>query len=453
MSTIANHDISLIGMSKHYTLCHRLEGSLEAVNCLVFSPNGQILLSGGDDDTIRVWDLSASQCIQSYCSQNWAQITSIEWLHCDSSPEGFSDWMSVGTGRGSHTLCPKATEGMKFLWNEATTTFPFDVNDPVEAQAYDPVNRRLALASHSGLLKMFKLRSKSLILLWDVKLYSDIPRSLQFFGPGNRYVLSAFLEQGEIISYNGENATIEWRRLLLGGIGNATISPDESILLVDNLTTNSFDLYRFPTGNLVTSIPSKAVERFVKGIVFAEGGKIAICGSDQQFVQIIDLTSQRRCQDLISENPSDIFQTVAAVSLGDHRHLIACGSSSKKPTIYVWEKMDFRHPGRSQNRDHKILDTLIVWFFQSLPIILLATHTIWTPYFWQLIGNVKSTTSAVQVTFDTNIQGPIRDVLSIVELTTIATSTSTASVTTTVTGHAIETVISSLSTFIPDHTE
>ncbi|KAG5334203.1 hypothetical protein C0989_004048 [Termitomyces sp. Mn162] len=48
---------------------------------------------------------------------------------------------------------------------------------------------------------------------------------------------------------------------------------------------------------------------------------------------------QRLCQELISENPSDVFQAVAAISLGDHWHLIACRSSSTQPTIYVWEKV------------------------------------------------------------------------------------------------------------------
>lgn len=76
-------------------------------------------------------------------------------------------------------LCPKATEGTvstncllslffdKLNINarsESATSFPFNVNDPVEAQAYDNINSRLALASHSGTLRVFKLcRSKMYI--------------------------------------------------------------------------------------------------------------------------------------------------------------------------------------------------------------------------------------------------------------------------------------------------
>lgn len=33
----------------------------------------------------------------------------------------------------------------------------FDFNDAVEAQAYDPINGRLAVASHSGRIKMFNI--------------------------------------------------------------------------------------------------------------------------------------------------------------------------------------------------------------------------------------------------------------------------------------------------------
>ena len=34
----------------------RLEGHEGAVNCVVFSPSGQYVLSGSEDNTVRLWD-------------------------------------------------------------------------------------------------------------------------------------------------------------------------------------------------------------------------------------------------------------------------------------------------------------------------------------------------------------------------------------------------------------
>jgi hypothetical protein len=44
-----------------------------------------------------------------------------------------------------------------FLWKNAVFFTPFDFNDAMEAQAYDPLNRRLAVASHSGQMKLFNV--------------------------------------------------------------------------------------------------------------------------------------------------------------------------------------------------------------------------------------------------------------------------------------------------------
>lgn len=45
----------------------------------------------------------------------------------------------------------------QFLWKDAAMLAAFDFNDAVEAQAYDPINGRLAVASHSGRIKMFNI--------------------------------------------------------------------------------------------------------------------------------------------------------------------------------------------------------------------------------------------------------------------------------------------------------
>jgi hypothetical protein len=83
--------------------------------------------------------------------------------------------------------------------------------------------------------------------------------------------------------------------------GNAALSPDETTLLVDNLTTGTFDLYRFPASISTSSFPLTSTRRFAKQCVFSEGGKIAICGSDCGRVQVVDVVTGKLLQSLLSE--------------------------------------------------------------------------------------------------------------------------------------------------------
>src|SRR5688572_30724140 len=48
------------------TMLHRLEGHHARVLALCFSPDGQVLLTGGADRTIRAWDVNSGTEIRSF---------------------------------------------------------------------------------------------------------------------------------------------------------------------------------------------------------------------------------------------------------------------------------------------------------------------------------------------------------------------------------------------------
>lgn len=95
------------------------------------------------------------------------------------------------------------------------TSSPFASNDAINVQAYNPLNRCLAIASQSGEIKMFSVESCSehspaiftLILtpslvkltpLWTASMKGTIPRGLLFYGGTNQSLITLSLETAEM---------------------------------------------------------------------------------------------------------------------------------------------------------------------------------------------------------------------------------------------------------------
>ena len=47
--------------SAHCTLPRRVQGHTKAVLGIAFSPDGRHLVTGSDDETMRIWDLASGQ--------------------------------------------------------------------------------------------------------------------------------------------------------------------------------------------------------------------------------------------------------------------------------------------------------------------------------------------------------------------------------------------------------
>lgn len=123
-----------------------------------------------------------------------------------------------------------------FRWKDSALLTPFEFNDAVEVQTFDPINCRLALASHSGQIKMFDVDgSCKLTATWKASINDAIPSGLIFFGGANQNLLIHGTETGQMwvkfltrlstsqirffrVCRNAQNSTVLWTKTLAGGM-------------------------------------------------------------------------------------------------------------------------------------------------------------------------------------------------------------------------------------------
>jgi WD40 repeat protein len=166
-------DCVLISIQR-YRLIARLDGHTGAINCFCFARGSMLLASGGDDETIRLWDLTTKTCREVLFDHGgrWGQITSLKWDAMEAQDAGTT--LYFGTGRGlflvyrhSNTLVcdgivlEAPADYYQSSMIELSNTHLFSAGDGIEAIAYDPEHRRVAITSHYGCINVCALDKNS----------------------------------------------------------------------------------------------------------------------------------------------------------------------------------------------------------------------------------------------------------------------------------------------------
>ncbi|KAF9007629.1 WD40-repeat-containing domain protein [Cyathus striatus] len=339
--------------TESYVIKACLRGSKGPVNCIVFSHSATLLASGGDDETLRIWDVGKKLCqqaLEDHCGR-WGQITSIKWF-----PAAF---------------------------HELSNTRLFTVNEPVESISIDPVHQRLAASSHMGKVKLCSIhRDGSLTTLWIKDFSSDstrpiIPRAVHFYD-SYKMILVFFLETGEIHCHLSDSGTEDWHKVLKSPIGSAAICESMKTLLIDNMN-GSFDLYQISKASPAQNfeVPTKRKHLYVKGAA------LALCSSDNGRLHLYSTLSSSKIQTLCPGGWRLCIQAVDAISSSDCK-LITSSSSDKKPTIYVWKKQD-----QSKNASTiGILSFMNMLNFLAILFLFWLTADVWKGYVHEALCNV-----------------------------------------------------------------
>ncbi|KAK0438890.1 WD40-repeat-containing domain protein [Desarmillaria tabescens] len=283
----------ILNFTQRYHLVARLHGHRGAINTLAFTPNGQILASGSDDETVKLWSTEKAICLQTLVNegQGWGQITAMAFIGSD------GEWLIFGAGRGLVCIYGRAPGG---LYREMAAVPDFKATFRQE---------------------------------WSRNNVAMIPRSSAFVNLG-RDLLIFGLNTGDVTTLSSGKGEMVSRHQLDCPIGSAVINSTATLFLLHNIGTG-FALYNLATASLVQTIPVNSAMPIVTDIKFGENSAIATAGGAASKAYVIHLESGRIVQRL--NHGRGPVQALDTACMGDC-HLIVCGSSDDFPDITLWAK-------------------------------------------------------------------------------------------------------------------
>ncbi|MBW4512813.1 MAG: WD40 repeat domain-containing protein [Scytonematopsis contorta HA4267-MV1] len=287
---------------------HCLTGHSGIVTSIAISNDGETLVSGCADKTIKVWNLQTGILIRTL-SGEVGEVSSVAV-----SPNG--DLLAVGSS--AH---PKSNVK---VWNLATGKLLHTLlghQKPVNCIAISPDG--LILASGSNKIKIWNLeKGDRICTLWHSSPVHDAAIS-----PDGTILVSASSDQ-KIRLWNPKSG--EPLRTLCGHTGEVTtvaISQD-GLTLVSGSTDKTIKIWELDTGKVRQTLIGHDLD--IKSIALSPNGEILVSGSADQTVRIWHLDTGELLHVLTGHSAG-----VNSVAFSPDGKFIASGSSDK--TINIWQ--------------------------------------------------------------------------------------------------------------------
>jgi len=277
------------------------------VSSVAFSPDGEILVSGSADNTVKLWDIKTGKLINTL-EGHTAFVNSVAFspvgniLASGSDDNTFKLW-DIKTGKLINTL-----EGH---------------NNDVNSVAFSPDGEILASGSNDNTIK-----------LWDIKT----GKLIKTLKGNNWYVTSvAFSPDGDILASGSWDTTIKLWDIKTGKliktlkghnwyVTSVAFSPDGDILASGSRDW-TIKLWDIKTGNLINTLEHTY---WVNSVAFSPDGEILASGSGDKTIKLWDIKTGKLINTLEGHQRS-----VTSVAFSPDGEIIASGSLDG--TIKIWK--------------------------------------------------------------------------------------------------------------------
>jgi WD40 repeat protein len=301
---------------------------LSAVTALAFSPEGNHLLSGSEERTVRMWDTKSYKAIQTLKGHT-GFILSVCF-----SPDG----SRAVTGSADKTAKIWDLESGKALHTLA------DHQSEVWSVAFSPDGKQVAVGS--GDHRDLPEEKKTFVVLWDAETGKEA-RRLRGFSWGNvmavgyasdgrsllaatdweRILLRWDLETGKSLRLIGHNKEITTAALTAGGSRAVSASLDGSLRLWDLTTGNEIAI---PNGH----------KTGVTSIAFAPNGRQLLSCARDMTTRLWDVDTGEQIWRLTNSSGLIYSNEFRAAFAGDGKAFLA-GQDHVEPRCELWDLEKF----------------------------------------------------------------------------------------------------------------
>lgn len=292
------------------------------VNSVVFSPNGQYFVTGGDDNVARIWDVETGDLKRTLVGHA-GRITSVAYQQ---NPYATNDiYIITGSTDGTARQWIANLDRTPRIFKRAANTIT-DV-------ALSPDGKTLVTGSESD-------NSKDINVVWDVVSGKPITSlvghswysSSVSFSTDGQYILTSNGD-GTVIVWNAKSGqSIQKMQVANEWVLGAAFSPDGKYILAGSGDGNA-TLWEVKTG---TKLLTMKHPEEIRSVAYSPDGKFAATGSRDNIVRLWDLTTGKVVHSLAGHTqPLEGYLTIESVAFSpDGKNIL---SASVDGTARLWD--------------------------------------------------------------------------------------------------------------------